>query len=190
MQGITFHLKQIIIKGIIQTINMKTYTLNNTQVTKEELQRIIKENPELLEENTELLEEKNGRWKPEDGDRYWLVNTLGTVNNSFWGNDKYDQWRYLQRNVFETEEEAQEHLDYLNALAVIRDDAGDFEPDWDDDEQEKWYGYFSTIFKKFDVRTVNSAVCIGVIHFPSKKSIQHSQKVHRKEWEIVLGVKK
>lgn len=42
-------------------------------------------------------------------------------------------------NIFETEKEVKEYIEYLKALDIYT-----FEPDWDNDNQVKWFIYYSS----------------------------------------------
>ena len=82
-----------------------------------------------------LIEKKaeSKRWKPNYQDEYCIVDSFGDICSCIWHNSDADNFRYSQRNVFKTGEEAEKHLEYLKSLAILRDDAGDWEPDWNND---------------------------------------------------------
>lgn len=85
---------------------------------------------------SEFKKETSKRWKPTYNDDYFLVDSRGQVENSHWADDKLDKWRYSQRNVFRTYEEAEQHLAVLKARAAILDHADEVNegwvPDWSD----------------------------------------------------------
>lgn len=89
--------------------------------------------------------------------------------------------------AFETEKEAEKHLEWLKARAILIQDTKGFKPDWTDERQWKYsvaYNhidqsfYFSSMFRR------NT----GDIYFGSEDDLKYSLKAHEKEWKIYLGV--
>lgn len=73
----------------------------------------------LLDSNFEfeIVEEHKGWFKPKQIDEvYWYINSFGDVDWAYWKDNKQDKYRYGNHNVFRTKEEAQEYLEYKNAL--------------------------------------------------------------------------
>ena len=72
----------------------------------------------LLDSNFEfeIVEEHKGWFKPKNGEWYWCINSCGVLNRDNWDGGEVDLYRYNRHNCFRTEEEAQEYLDYTNAL--------------------------------------------------------------------------
>ena len=140
-----------------------------------------------------LIEKKSEskRWKPELGEYYYFVDMFGCIDSSSWDNDAVDtvdNFRYSQRNVFKTEEEAEKHLEYLKSLAILRDDAGDRKPDWKNTRQEKYRIYFDCYVDKLFVSSTKAYRSINELHFETKEAAQKSIDEHREHWLIVLGV--
>lgn len=70
-----------------------------------------------LNTEVEIIEEKSqGRWKPKEGEYYWYINTYRETHKGVWLDDNTDNWRYTTKNVFKTEQEAKEYLEYKIAL--------------------------------------------------------------------------
>ena len=91
---------------------MKTYTINNTQITSEAIQKLIAENPEILEVK------KDG--KPERGTEYWY---LGSDNNFYcatWTNHTLENHKRDSGNFFLTEEECIAQQAINHAVARVR----------------------------------------------------------------------
>lgn len=48
-------------------------------------------------------------WIPEQGSRYYFINSTGVVDMDYWeGVKAYSHWRFASKNVFKTKEEAEE----------------------------------------------------------------------------------
>lgn len=93
-------------------------------------------------------------------------------------------------NYFETQEEAEKHLEWLKARAVLVQDAKGFTPDWKDSRQKKWYVEYYNEFgsDKFFIYANSHCQVSRVIYFKSKEDAEVSIKNHTEEWKIYLGV--
>ena len=142
------------------------------------------------EYDAELTEKKveSKRWKPETNERYYSIDEYGDIDSYYWDNDRYDNFGYSQRNVFKTREEAEKHLEYLKSLAILRDDAGDWEPDWKNTRQTKYYIYFDCYVDKLFVSSTKAYRSINELHFETEKAAQKSIDDHKEHWLRVLGV--
>lgn len=130
--------------------------------------------------------EKNKRCRVESGRKYWYVDDFGyaSIDCEHFIND--DDYRYNTGNYFRTEAEAKAKRDYDLSLQVIKDDAKGFVPDWTDGEQDKWYGHYDYIANQFGYDNDSSCYQMpSMIYFATDDDVKHSQKIHKKEWEIV-----
>lgn len=118
--------------------NMKTYKINNCEVSAEQIKEIIKNNPELLEEK------KGGRYFfPKDGEEYWIIRTDGSVTIPL-DNSLIDE--FTAQGVYRTQEEAELARDKQKAIVACwkwAQENAPFEPDWGDDEQRKYSAYLN-----------------------------------------------
>ena len=128
------------------------------------------------------------RWRACDDQLYFKIDNLGDVEEIVEIGYSSDDYRYNTGNYFKTEKEAEQHKAYLLALQTIKDDVEGFAPDWEDENQEKWHGYYSYLSNKLDIDYSSSYQIQGVIYFETEKKLEHSQEVHEAEWLIVLGV--
>lgn len=93
----------------------------------------------FLDNFDEWFEEiKEMDWKPKRGDTYWLITSSGAVGNAIWDNDNIDNGRYKMGVCCQTEEDAKHAKEIQIAQTIIKR-SSDFKPDWNDDNQEKWY---------------------------------------------------
>lgn len=90
---------------------MKTYKLNNVEISEKDLRQLIQDNPELLKKSNSV--------PFQDGDNYYIVDSVGDVNNSFWWNDAIDYYRLDTGNAFKTQEEAEKKAEQMKALARV-----------------------------------------------------------------------
>lgn len=87
--------------------------------------------------------------------------------------------------AFKSKEEAERCIEYLKAKAIIKQDAKGFEPDWVDDNERKYYGYWF-----FDDNTADCDYTYlaknSEIYFRTREDIEESFKKHPDEWETYL----
>ena len=84
---------------------------------------ILNKFPNILTDWFEEIKEST-RWKPEMEQRYYYVCSNGRVSEYVWlGSQRLDYGRFEIGNCFQTEEEAEQVVEYLKALAVVRGDA-------------------------------------------------------------------
>lgn len=88
-------------------------------------------------------------------------------------------------NYFETKEEAEKCIAYLKAKVVLKQDTGGFEPDWDDTDELKYYGYWDCNVNKVDYGYTYTDRT-SEIHFQYIKDIEKSFKKHPEEWKTYL----
>lgn len=98
--------------------------------------------PEELADLNRQAGKKKSVW-PEKGTPYWFTYEDGEKAPSKWDGVAIDKFRFLSGNFFLTEEAVDKRLEYLNALHSIRqfvlEEGLEFTPDWEDEEQEKWF---------------------------------------------------
>lgn len=87
--------------------------------------------------------------------------------------------------LFETEQEAEEHLEYLEAKEIIRQDTKGFKPNWTDEDETKYYGYWGFKCEEPDCGKVHITKEAN-IYFKSSEDLKESFRKHPKEWETYL----
>lgn len=88
-------------------------------------------------------------------------------------------------NYFETREEAGKYLEYLKAKTIIKQDAKGFKPDWKNDDEKKYYGFWDFEENKADW----TLVCVSrgaEIYFESIEIIEESLRKYSEEWKTYL----
>lgn len=130
---------------------------------------------------------------------YVLINKIASVNYSAYSFDEETRQEYRNivekhksvDNYFETEEEAEEYLEYLKAKAIIKQDTKGFKPNWNDTKQIKYScSYDEDRFTGYGcVKPVideTSTKMGALIYFKSKEDIEESLKKHPEEWRKYL----
>lgn len=143
--------------------------------------------PNILTDWFEEIKEPT-RWKPEERQDYYCVTSDGSVVKDDWSNWCLDDGRFEIGNCFQTEEEAEQVVEYLKALATVRGDA-----------TTKFVGGGSNWFVYFDTDSnslgstcifyISSKGIFGLPYFATKDDAQRSIELHRHEWLTIFGVK-
>lgn len=133
---------------------MKTYKLNNVEISEKDLKQLIQDNPELLKESNSV--------PFRHGDRYYLVDLAGNANSSHWSDDEIDNYRLDIGNAFKTREEAEKKAKQMQALARVNkyireNDLRFTDVDWNNTEQSK----FSIFYNTFSIQIEVSNWCIS-----------------------------
>lgn len=133
------------------------------------------------------------RWRAEADETYFYLDNDTEVCLSFEAHHPIDDVRHRYGNYFRTEEEAKAYAEYLKALTVVRDDAKGFHPDWADDEQSKYYVYYShgeKCFRADDLWDDEDNGVFGLPYFRTEEDALESLQKHEKEWKIIFGINK
>lgn len=83
---------------------------------------------------------------------------------------------------FDTRKEAENHLAYLKAKAIIKQDAKGFKPNWEDFDQDKFYTSWD-FYHDRPVYGQTRKVKEPTIYFKTIKDLEESLKNHPKEWK-------
>lgn len=142
----------------------------------------------------EWFEEKSDkykRWRANKGEVYYAINSFSfDYVNYTEDREPLDNELYSFGNYFKTKKEAIKHINYLKALQVIKDDAKGFEPDWENDDEIKYYGRFNWDENAFLYNICYTIQTQGTVYFEFEKDIRESFEKHRKEWLILFGEEK
>ena len=127
---------------------MKTYKLNNVEISEKDLKQLIKNNPELLQESNSVPFKK--------GVNYYLVDGGGDSINDHWDDDEIDNYRLDIGNAFKTEEEAEKKSKQMQALARVNryireNDLRLTDVNWNNTESCKWSILYNISSKKIEV---------------------------------------
>lgn len=113
-------------------------TVNMENLSEEEREQLMK-----------LIKKSNGCkrkvWKPENNETYFYISGHGRINYHKWNNDSTDNRYYEIGNCFKTEEEAKFALEKLKVETELRrfaEENNEYEIDWENDAQEKWFIYY------------------------------------------------
>ena len=90
-------------------------------------------------------------------------------------------------SYFATEEEAEKHLEWLKARAILIQDTKGFEPDWNNKRQWKYSVAYDHVDQSFEFSPMFRRNA-GNIYFETLEDAENSIKTHKNEWKTYLGI--
>lgn len=164
---------------------MKTYKINNVEVSADQIKEIIKNNPELLEEN------KGGRYFfPKEKENFWFTGQDGSVYYRKAGEDNGFYDNNITLGVFRTEEEAELARDKQKAIVACWKWAQKntpFEPDWKNNNQKKYYVSYDHFLNKIKYNTVYFYQSQFTLpHFESEKDCKAFIEANKEHLELLF----
>ena len=157
-------------------------------MTNQEYQKKLQELQTEIDKLKAFKPTEYKRWRAREDDEYSFLSNAGYIGRSTEQADTVDDYRYNTGNYFFTKKEAEQHKAYLLALQTIKDDAEGWIPDWEDEIQEKYHGYYNHEANELNIGWSLSFQYQGVIYFQTEKKLRHSLITHEAEWLTVLGV--
>ena len=142
--------------------------------------------PNILTDWFEEIKELT-RWKPEMGQKYHYLGDDGFVYYDTWANGcPVDNGRFEIGNCFQTKEEAEQVVEYLKALAVVRGDATSKFTKGEDN----WYVSYDANVNSLCpectfLRTWNGI--FGLPYFATREDARRSIERHKDEWLTIFG---
>lgn len=125
-------------------------------------------------------------WKPKIVQRYFYIDD-GYVFSDVWIDSRVDNRRYMAGAIYYAETDAKKALKRQIAITTLMRDSN-FEPDWSNNDQNKWTVYYNHNDKELLVEATAFLQYPSAIYFDTYDSIKKSIKNHKKEWLIYLGV--
>lgn len=125
-------------------------------------------------------------WKPKIGQRYFYIDD-GYVFSDVWIDSRVDNRRYMAGAIYCAEADAKKALERQIAITMLMRDSN-FEPDWSNNDQNKWTVYYNHNDKELLVEATAFLQYPSAIYFDTYDSIKKSIKNHKKEWLIYLNV--
>lgn len=159
--------------------------ISYTIVHKDQLEK----NPSILTDWFEEINEST-RWKPKRyNELYYFINAVGMIGEDTWSDSvSIDREKFDLGNLFQTKEEAEQVVEYLKALAVVRGDAtSKFVKG-----KGNWFVYYEADNNRLIVNSLYYQINHGVFglpYFATREDAQRSIEQHKNEWLTIFGVK-
>lgn len=157
-------------------------------MTNQEYEKKLQELQTEIDELKAFKPTEYKRWRAKSVGRYYFLAHNGSPRDCTDSKAPFDNYCYNTGNYFKTVKEAEQHKAYLLALQTIKDDAEGFAPDWEDENQEKYHGYYNHEANELNIGWSLAFQYQGVVYFQAEKKLRHSLITHEAEWLTVLGV--
>lgn len=155
--------------------------ISYTIVHKDQLEK----NPNILTDWFEEVKEPT-RWKPETDQTYYGIGIGGSIFSEYWNDLTVDHNRFDIGNCFQTKEEAEQVVEYLKALAVVRGDATrKFVKG-----KGNWFVYYEADNNRLIVNSLYYQINHGVFglpYFTTREDALRSIELHKKEWLTIFN---
>lgn len=131
-------------------------------------------------------------WKPEDGEKYWVIECYGETHHSYWGNDNIDNGRLAMGNVYPTKEAAElardRQLAKVRVINALREYEGDWEADWDDNSQRKHKAVVDWPAKDVRINNNNAYVSVETELYSSEEAWERViEEMEADVWLVLTG---
>lgn len=123
----------------------------------------------------------------ENGDVYWCITANGGVNEYAWCENRDDIAKYELGNTYNTEEEC-DHATEVQKARVRLQRKANFEPDWGDMKQRKYYVEYDHFHNCLTICGTRWIQAIDCIYFTSEEAAKQSIEEDEADWNLVLGV--
>ena len=138
-------------------------------MTLDELSQVLMECQKALAELKES--KKEGKWKPKQGEKYWIVDCCGEVDDAYWEEDSIDIWRYKNMPLFKTKEECERYWHFMD---TVKEKSYSFsKEEWDDDSFYKYEIYYDRNLQEFIVLETDNYKVLGGIYFRTYEDAQY-----------------
>ena len=132
------------------------------------LQEKLKSLKQLVDEMEKLIEQE--REFPQEGDKYWFMSDSGgAIDISFYSNYYIDSDRIDIGNFFKGREEAEFAVEKLKVEAELRKFSGHFE-----EGKNNYFMVFDTNYASVDILGMSYSRVQGVIYFESEEKGQQA----------------
>lgn len=134
----------------------------NRKEYEERIAKIEKELDELKEVEIEDDE------FPRLGEQYWFVDSAGNVFGDCWYDSMVDNCRKDFLRIFKTKKECERYLEIKKAF---KDESKNFEPNWKDGSQNKYYLYYDHDENSVEI-SWNTWCGQAVLYFESREVLE------------------
>ena len=132
---------------------------------KEYEERIAKLEKELKELKEAEIEDDEF---PRLGEQYCFVDTDGYVVYAHWGDNTIDNYRKDFLRIFKTKKECERYLEIQKAF---KDESKNFEPNWKDGNQDKYYLYYDHDENSVEI-SWNTWCWQAILYFESREVLK------------------
>lgn len=151
----------------------------------------LEEQVKVLQKEIEKMkvaekEQKSGKWKPKLNEKYYVLNTCGSVESDIWVNDEIDNWRYNNIPIFQTEAECEQYKKFREDVLAHSYEFS--EEEWINDDVEKYrIEYYFSENGGFVIRKSYYWMRFNTVYFKTGEDAQYiidTYPEELKKWRI------
>ena len=134
-------------------------------------------------------------WKPKDSEIYYYVKNSCYVDSYKWYEDRADTGLWSLGNCYRTLEEAESAAKHQEALikvlGYIRENFGDWKPDWKSGRQNKYYIVYSHLARAFSFSSeyCMQSIALEIPYFQTEEQAQEIIDKFGSELRLIWGLK-
>jgi len=166
--------------------NMDTIKINNIEVSKDELRKIISENPDLLKP----VANKGRYFFPKHDDTFWSFNQKGEVFNGLYGTyNTYDTFNKNTIEKYATEAEAIHARDRKQAIVRCwkwAQENAPFEPDWSDNNEYQYFASLDTVDNTLSAVSFSSKFQNELPYFKSREDAKKFIEANKEDLLLIF----
>ena len=138
-------------------------------MTIQEIEQKLNECQKALAELKES--KKEGKWKPKDGEKYWIRTDEGDFDWWNWVGDNTDNWRYNNMPISPTEEECERYWHFMD---TVKEKSYEFsKEEWEDNSFYKYEIYYDRNLQEFIILETDNYKVLGGIYFRTYDDAQY-----------------
>ena len=129
---------------------------------------------------------ESGWWRPKHKEEYYFISNVVEIIDESWLGAMVDEFRYSIGNCFGTKKAAERYLNYLKAIATVRQDKGVLTTQ----EANKQCANGNRVYCLMPPGTVRNTISLvapGGIYFKDVESAGDSLDKHRNEWRTIIN---
>ncbi len=139
------------------------------------LKNIEKRKDRIAQIERELKELENKKWKPKDGERYYVIDITGVVSDRFNNFITVTDSALAIGNCFKTEEEAEFEVERLKVLEELKEFSYEFNDEEWKEATNKYNIYYDCRFATVDISS-NSCWRQDLIYFKNREDANKAIK--------------
>ena len=153
------------IEELEQRLEVMEKVAKSYGIFKEEVEQLQKALAELKESK------KEGKWKPNYGDNYWLRDAWGNFRtHEYCAGDCMD-WRLKNVPLFPTKEACERYWHFMD---TVKEKSYEFsKEEWEDDNIDKFELNYDGNIGKFRVMCMRNFKALGGIYFKTEESAKY-----------------
>lgn len=124
-----------------------------------------------LEKLKENKKEVRGKWKPKNGEMYYIFDSTGSIAGGQWNGSKIDKWRYNNLPIFPAKKELVKYWKFRDA---VKEKSYEFsKEEWKDLSVKKYIIFYDCVNEIIETVGQSDVKSFGEVHFKTREDAQY-----------------